>query len=405
MKTITTAFIGVGGRGMGLLQGVLEMMEDVQVIGVCDLFQDRAEKAADSVEKKTGKRPFVTTNYREILALTGLDCVMITNSWESHIPVAIEAMKAGIRPGVEVGAAYSIEQLWNLVHTYEETGIPCMLLENCCYGRYEMMIMNMVSQGVFGELVHCEGGYRHDLRDEISHGRENRHYRNANYRHRNTENYPTHELGPICQMMGIGHGNRMVKLVSQSSCARGLNEYNRKDQGPSGDQAEYRFVQGDVTTTIITCAHGETITLTLDTTLPRFYSRGLVIQGTKGMYEEDNHSIWLDGLYDEMETFVWRKHWGNADDYQEKYEHPIWKAFLNDGIRGGHGGMDYLVDRAFFDSVRDQTDPPIDVYDMAAWMSIGVLSEESILKGGAPVMIPDFTNGKWFQPYNIPKED
>ena len=405
MKMIHTAMIGLGGHGMGLLKDVVLGMDDVQVIGVCDLFEDRGQAGKQAVLDKTGKEPFVTKDYREILALPGLDCVMVTTSWETHIPIAIDAMKAGVRPGVEVGAAYSIEQLWDLVHTYEQTGVPCMLLENCCYGQFEMMIMNMIRQGVFGEIVHCEGGYRHDLREEISQGREKRHYRNANYRNRNTENYPTHELGPICQMMGIGRGNRMVKLVSQSSCARGLNAYNLAHQGPDGDQVHYPFVQGDVVTTIITCAHGETITLTLDTTLPRFYSRGLVVQGTKGMYEEDNQSIWLDGLYEEMETFTWYKHWGNALEYRKDYESPTWKTFLEDGVRGGHGGMDYLVDRAFFDSVRDQTDPPIDVYDMAAWMSIGILSEQSILQGGAPVMIPDFTNGKWFTTYQTPKED
>ena len=399
MKTITTAIIGLGSRGYSLLKDVVLTMEDVKVIGVCDLFEDRVQRAADAVREKEGREPLKTLDYREILAMPGLDSVMITTSWETHIPMAIEAMKAGVRPGVEVGAAYSIQQLWDLVHTYEETKVPCMLLENCCYGRYEMMIMNMISQGVFGDLVHLEGGYRHDLREEISRGRENRHYRNANYRHRNTENYPTHELGPIAQMLGIGHGNRMVKLVAQASCARGLNAYNQKDQGPEGDQTHYPFAQGDVVTTIITCAHGETITLTLDTSLPRFYSRGLVVQGTRGIYQEDNQSIWLDGQYDEMEAFYWRKHWGCADDYREKYESPTWVEFLNDGVRGGHGGMDYLVDRAFFDSVRDQTNPPIDVYDMAAWMSIGVLAEESILQGGAPVMIPDFTNGAWFDTY------
>ncbi|MBO6158997.1 MAG: Gfo/Idh/MocA family oxidoreductase [Firmicutes bacterium] len=402
MKTIKTAIVGLGSRGYSLLKDVVLTMDDVQVIGVCDLFEDRMARAAAAVKKKNGAEPLQSADFEEILALEGLDCVMITTSWETHIPMAIQAMRAGIRPGVEVGAAYSLEQLWDLVHTYEETKVPCMLLENCCYGRYEMMIMNMISQGVFGDLVHLEGGYRHDLREEISRGRENRHYRNANYRHRNTENYPTHELGPICQMLGIGHGNRMVKLVSQSSCARGLNAYNLKDQGPNGDQVSFPFAQGDVTTTIITCAHGETITLTLDTSLPRFYSRGLVVQGTKGIYQEDNQSIWLDGQYDEMEGFYWRKHWGCADDYRQQYESPTWVNFLNDGVRGGHGGMDYLVDRAFFDSVRDQTDPPIDVYDMAAWMSIGVLAEQSILQGGAPVMIPDFTNGRWFETYRKP---
>lgn len=397
-ETVTMGVIGLGARGWSLLKDVILTMDDVRVVGVCDLYEDRAQAAYDKVLEVRGEGalPLLkTTDYQEILNIPELDCVLVASSWESHIEIAIAAMKKGIRPGVEVGPAYSIEQLWQLIRTYEETKVPCMLLENCCYGRHEMMLMNMIDQGFFGELVHVEGGYRHDLRDEISLGRENRHYRNANYRHRNTENYPTHELGPLAQFLHLGHGNRMVKLISTASCSKGLQAWNERHN--IEDQMHYPFAQGDVVTTVITCAHGETITLNLDTSLPRYYSRGLVVQGTKAMFSEDNMSIWEDGKYDELEAFYWNKHWGNFEEYREKFESETWKQFLNDGVRGGHGGMDYLVDRAFVDSVKNGTEPPISVYDMAAWMSIGVLSEESILKGGAPVMIPDFTNGAWIE--------
>lgn len=395
--TINFAIIGLGGRGYGLLTGVVLDMEDVNVLGVCDLYEDRVQRAFDAVKEKKGNEPLKTTDYREILEIPNLDCVFVTTSWETHIPIAIAAMKKGIRPGVEVGAAYSIQQLWDLVHCSEDTGVPCMMLENCCYGQYEMMLMNMIKQGLFGELVHLEGGYRHDLREEVAYGRENRHYRNANYKNRNTENYPTHELGPICQMLGINHGNRLLKLTSTASCARGLNAFLMEKEGPGYDQTNFRFAQGDVINTIITCAHGETISLTLDTTLPRYYSRGLVVEGTKAMYCEDNNSIFMDGKFSEMEGFDWKKQWGNADEFRKEYESPTWVEFLNDGVRGGHGGMDYLVDRAFFDSVKYETEPPIDVYDMATWMSISALAEQSIAAGGAPVFIPDFTNGKWIE--------
>ena len=398
-EKVTTAVVGLGNRGFSLIKDVFLGLEDVKILGVCDLFEDRVEKTADLIQKKRGHSVIKTTNYEEILEILGLDSVIITTSWETHIPMAIAAMKKGIRPGVEVGAAYNLDQLWELVHTYEETKVPCMLLENCCYGRIEMMLMNMIDKGVFGTLVHVEGGYRHDLREEIGHGREDRHYRNANYFHRNTENYPTHELGPLCQMLGVNRGNRMVKLNAVSSVSRGLNAYLAKDKGPDHDQAREIFIQGDVVTTVITLAHGETITLTLDTTLPRYYSRGLVVQGTKAMFSEDNLSIFEDGKHTEADGFHWEKHWGNAKEYLKEYESPVWEKFLNDGVTGGHGGMDYLVDRAFFDSVKNETEPPITVYDMAAWMSIGVLAEESILKGGAPVMIPDFTGGRWFKTY------
>ena len=396
MRSINIAIAGLGGRGYGLLKDVILTFDEVNVLGVCDLYEDRAQRGFDAVKEKKGNEPLKTLNYKDLLEIPELDALVVTTSWETHIPIAIDAMKAGIRPGVEVGAAYSIDQLWQLVRTSEETGVPCMLMENCCYGREELMVMNMVKQGLFGSIVHCQGGYRHDLREEIGNGREKRHYRNANYLHSNCENYPTHELGPIAQILGINHGNRMVKLTSTASCARGMNEYLKREKGADYDQTGAAWAQGDVVTTVITCAHGETIVLTLDTTLPRYYSRGFHIQGTKGMYEEENQSIFIDGQ-DNKFDFDWSGHWGNVKEYREQYEHPIWKQFLNDGVRGGHGGMDYLVFRAFFESVADGTNPPIDVYDMAAWMSIGVLSEESIAMGGAPVAIPDFTNGQWIE--------
>lgn len=396
MRTIKVGIIGLGGRGQSLLTGVILHMDSVEVVGVCDLYEDRTEAGYQAVLERTGKAPVKSQQYQDILEIPGLDAVVVTTSWETHIPIAIAAMKKGIRPGVEVGAAYSIDQLWQLVHVSEETGVPCMLLENCCYGREELMIRNMVEQGIFGSIVHCQGGYRHDLREEIGNGRENRHYRNANYKHRNTENYPTHELGPIAQILGINHGNRMIKLTSTASCARGLNVYLNREKGPDYDQTAYPFAQGDVVTTVITCAHGETITLTLDTTLPRYYSRGFHVQGTKGMYEEENQSIFIDGVHNK-DDFYWDKQWGNIKEYRDQYEHPIWKQYLEEGVRGGHGGMDYLVLRAFFESVAEGTEPPIDVYDMAAWMSIGTLSEDSIALGGAPVAIPDFTNGRWIE--------
>lgn len=396
MRSINIAIAGLGGRGFGLLKDVILTFDEVNVLGVCDLYEDRAQRGFDAVKEKKGNEPLKTLNYKDLLEIPELDALVVTTSWETHIPIAIDAMKAGIRPGVEVGAAYSIDQLWQLVRTSEETGVPCMLMENCCYGREELMVMNMVKQGLFGSIVHCQGGYRHDLREEIGNGREKRHYRNANYLHRNCENYPTHELGPIAQILGINHGNRMVKLTSTASCARGMNEYLKREKGVDYDQSGAAWAQGDVVTTVITCAHGETIVLTLDTTLPRYYSRGFHIQGTKGMYEEENQSIFIDEK-DNHADFKWSDHWGNVKEYRDEYEHPIWKQFLNDGVRGGHGGMDYLVFRAFFESVADGVNPPIDVYDMAAWMCIGVLSEESIAMGGAPVAIPDFTNGQWIE--------
>lgn len=393
-ETIKLGVIGFGHRGLGLLESVMLPREEVQVLAVCDRYEDRRNKAAEAVQKSKGNMPLCTADYREILAMDEIDALVVSASWADHIHIAIAAMRAGKYVATEVGGAYSIDECWQLVRTHEETGIPCMMLENCCYGRDEMMVLNLVKQGLFGEIVHCQGGYRHDLRDEVSYGRENRHYRFSNYLHRNCENYPTHELGPIAKVLNINRGNRMLTLNSVSSKSVGLHEFLMREKGADYDMSKSDFMQGDVVTTIIKCAHGETIVLTLDTTLPRAYSRGFHVQGTKGMFMEDNRSIFLDGIHNQYD-FCWKEQWNNVEQYREQYDHPLWKDYLASGVIGGHDGIDWLVFGAFFDAVKKGSQTPIDVYDMAAWMSITPLSEQSIAMGGAPVAIPDFTNGRW----------
>jgi hypothetical protein len=397
-KQIKVGLIGLGHRGIGLMEGVLVPMSksedsDMQILAVCDLYEDRAHDAAIYIKEQLGISPLCTTDYREVLEMKELDAVVIASAWESHISIAVEAMQARKYVGLEVGGAYSIEDCWSLVRAFESTKTQCMFLENCCYGRREMMVLNMVKQGILGEIVHCSGGYMHDLRSEIAYGEENRHYRLRNYLHRNCDNYPTHELGPIAKILNINNGNRMLSLTSTSSCAKGLHEYIVNEKGADNKLASANFLQGDVVTTVIRCANGQTITITLDTTLPRAYSRGFTVRGTKGGYSEDTDSIFLDGVHNSFD-FDWKSQWGNAEKYVEEYEHPLWKDFMND-VRGGHGGMDWLVFRAFVEAVKSNQHPPIDVYDAATLMSISVLSEQSISCGSKPVIIPDFTNGKW----------
>lgn len=386
--------VGMGCRGYEVMKTVLGV-DGVALTCVCDLYPDRTEKARAKAEKMQGFSPRVTDDWHTMTDKKELDAVLVTCSWEPHIEMAVAFMEAGIPVGVEVGGAYSVEDCFLLVRTFERTGTPVMLLENCCYGRYELMVMNMAEQGLFGEIVHCEGGYRHDLRREITFGKENRHYRLRNYLAHCCENYPTHELGPISQILHINRGNRMLSLVSVASKAKGLHDYIGRTENADRSLLERDFAQGDVVTTIIKCANGETVTLTLDTTLPRAYSRQFTVQGTRGMYSEENNSVYLDTDHDESMHFSWKKQWNNAESYLERYEHPIWREFLADGLRGGHGGMDYLVYRDFVRCVREGLPMPIDAYDMASLMCISALSEQSIAMGGAPVAIPDFTSGRW----------
>lgn len=391
-KNINVAFSGLGLRGIGLMNLMLETMPDVNIVALSDRYADRVEQAKNDVVTKRGNTPKGFLDYRELLALPEVDAVITPSNWESHIPVCLDAMKAGKAVATEVGGAYSIEQCWDLVKTHEQTGVPVMLLENCCYGETEMTVLNMIKKGLFGELIHAEGGYHHDLREQVALGNEQRHYRLNNYKHRNGEVYPTHELGPIAKWLSINRGNRMLSLAAFASKSRGINEWIRKNRGNDFENAEYTFALGDVVTTVIKCAHGETIVLTHDTSLPRPYSRGNLLQGTKGIWMEDKNGIFLDGI---SPRDGWDHKWESIDDYYDRYRHPLWKWFREHGVEGGHGGMDYLVLRAFIESLQNGTKTPIDVYDMAAWMAITCLSEDSIAMGGQQVPIPDFTNGKW----------
>jgi len=393
-KKFNIAIIGLGNRGSFMITDTIVHLDDVEIIALCDVYEDRTEKNAKVLEDLGRVRPKTFTNYHDVLALPEVDAVLCMTSWETHIEIVCASMEAGKPIGFEVGGAYCIDDLWKMIHTYEKTGTPCAMLENCLYGDNELMVLNMVRQGLFGEIVHCSGGYRHDLRNEIANGRENRHYRFRNYLNRNCENYPTHELGPIASVLNINHGNRMVSLVSMASKSAGLHEYIMREKGPDYDAANFTFAQGDIVDTIIKCAHGETIHLQLDTTLPRAYSRSFCVRGTKAKFDEDNDSLFMDGE-DNKYDFEWKSQWGNAEKYREKYEHPFIAKYKADSSLGGHGGMDWLELRAFFDGLKSGRCVPVDVYDAASWMAISALSEESIAKGGAPVAIPDFTSGNW----------
>lgn len=395
MKTssVNMAVIGLGGRGRGM-GGNLCQMPDVNVIAICDVYPDRVEATAADMESAGHPRPFTTLDYHDILAMPSVDAVLITTSWQTHLTIAIEAMKAGKYVASEVCGSCSVDQCWELVRTYQETKIPCMLIENCNYGREEMALLNMVKQNVFGELIHLRCGYEHDLRGEISHGHLNRHYRLDNYMNRNGDLYPTHGAGPMAKLLNINRGNRFTSLVSVASKARGLNEYvdAHVTELPGLSEIKgYHFTQGDVVTTIITCAHGETLLLTHDTTLPRPYSRGGYVQGTKGLWMEENYSLYLEGMDPGHK-------WQDFKPYLEKYEHPLWKWYQEEGVRGGHGGMDYLVLRAFVESFMNGEDTPLNAYDFATMTAITALSEQSVAAGGMPQPFPDFTNGRWLVP-------
>lgn len=395
MKKVKLAMIGCGGRGYSVLRDVLLKLPGVEVVVACDLYEDRVEEAVKLIREHGGDAKGYL-DYKEALTHKGIDAAVVFSSWDNHADAAIYAMEHGIPVGSEVGCEYSVERCFDLVRTQERTGTPYMFIENCCYGKEEMLVTSMVRAGVFGTVVHCAGMYAHDLRGEIAYGIQNRHYRFRNYLHGNCENYPTHELGPIARLLDVNRGNRILTVNSISSKSVSLEEYIR-EQAKKEDLPDYmtkaHFNQGDIVSTIIKCANGETIHIQLDTTLPRFYSRGFTVRGTKALYLQDTNSFYVEGEHNE---------WGgirplidNAKDYEDKYLPDVWRNATEEEMNAGHGGMDYYAFGAFVDAVRENKKMPIDVYDGATWMAVSALSAQSIATGGATQFMPDFTGGKW----------
>ncbi len=394
-KKVNVGVIGLGQRGMGLCNTMLACSE-AEIVAVCDCIESRTKAASERVKASRGYEPKQYTDYFELLKDENVQVVVICSSWDEHIRMAIQSMKAGKITAMEVGGAFDIEECWELVRCYEETKTPIMMLENCCFDKFELLSTSLARSGKLGEVVHLHGAYSHDLRAEMLHNNLN--YRITNYEKRNSENYPTHELGPMAKLIDINRGNRMVSLVSVASKAAGLEEYANRDFTDKPSFKGLKAKQGDIVTTVITCANGETMTLTLDTTLPKHYSREFTVRGTKGYCMQETHSVFIEDemnlheYYEPLDTM--KKYIGNGENYKE-YLPDIWKNITKEEMELGHGGMDYMMFKAFFKAVIDGDEMPVDVYDAAAWMSISTLSEGSIALGGAPQLIPDFTRGKW----------
>lgn len=409
--TLRVGVIGVGMRGRGLVD-ILIRRNDVDLVAISDIAQDSVDKTMELI-KATGKsnpKVFLGDDlyYKKLLEMKEIDAVIIATPWQWHTPMSIDAMSAGKAVGCEVAGAYSVEECWQVVRANENFKTAFMPLENVCYRRDVMAVLNMHKKGLFGELIHCEGGYQHDLREvKFNNGKQaygggvefgakgysEAQWRTQNSVTRNGELYPTHGLGPIATFLDIERGNRLSHLTSMSSKARGLHNYIVEKGGESHPNASVEFALGDIVTTMLRTARGETITLTHDTNLPRPYSLGFRIQGTKGLWMDVNSGIYIEG------TSAPHK-WDDAKQYYEKYDHPLWKKYAEDAKGAGHGGMDWFVINAFVESVKNEKPTPLDVYDHAVWSSITPLSEKSIALGSEPVEIPDFSRGRWMNKRN-----
>ncbi len=393
-------FIGMGGRGTWLL-GLALQRDDTEVKAVCDIVPEKAQHAADLVTEAGGKEPRKFTageeDYVNLLERDDIDAVIIATPWLWHTTMAIAAMERGKAVGIEVPAATTVQECWDLVETHERTGMPCMMMENVCYRRDVMAVLQIVREGLLGEMMHLHCGYQHDLRAvkfnpgaEFGRGSNGEAvWRTDHSIHRNGELYPTHGIGPVANWLDINRGNLFVSLTSHATKTRGLHEYIVAQGGEDHPNADVRFKLGDIVTTMIHTRNGETVMVSHDTNLPRPYSLAFRVQGTRGLWMNDNRSIYIEGVSPEAHR------WEPFDGYQEKYDHPLWKRYAEDAEGGGHGGMDFFVMNAFVEAVKRGEPTPLDVYDAAAWSVISPLSERSIAMGSHPVAFPDFTRGQW----------
>ena len=404
---VRMAFIGLGERGRNHLEQAL-LRDDVQVTAFCDTDPTGIAKANAQMTKAGRKVPPAYTSgdeaFLDMLKRDDIDGVIIATPWEWHTPMAVATMRAGKYAGLEVSATVTLQESWDLVNTFEKTGSHCMLLENVCYRRDVMSVLNMIRKGMFGEMTYAHCGYQHDLREvKFNNGTQvygggvefgakglsEARWRTQHSVDRNGDLYPTHGLGPVAHWLNINRGNRFTHLTSMATKSRGLHKYVIDKGGADHPNAKVNFKLGDVVTTMIQCANGENIMMIHDTNSPRPYSLGFRAQGTQGIWMDDGDSIYLEGQSPKPHLFEPFK------TYQDKYDHPQWKKLGAEAQNAGHGGIDFFVFQAFVESIRQQVAPPIDVYDAAVWSAISPLSEKSIAAGGKPIEIPDFTRGKW----------
>jgi predicted dehydrogenase len=412
-QRVKLAFIGVGLRGQGHLDNALRR-KDVEIVAICDIDERMLQMAANIIKRSGKPMPKVITGdpmaWKKLLEIKELDGVIIATPWEWHAPMIIASVQAGIKyVGTEVMLGITLQDHWDVVKAAEQNQAQVMMLENVCYRRDVMAVLNMVRQGLFGELIHVQGGYQHDLRNvKFNNGKEaygggvefgEKAFSEARWRtnhsvHRNGDLYPTHGIGPVAEMLNINRGNRFLSLSSFASKARGLHEHVVKNGGATHPNAHVEFKLGDVVTTMIRCANGETVLLQHDTNLPRPYSLGFRVQGTRGLWMDINKSLYIEGMSAKHDQ------WENAQTWLDKYDHPLWQRWSKETEGAGHGGMDFFVLHAFVESIKRKTATPMDVYDGAAWSAITPLSEMSIELGNQTVEFPDFTGGRWMNRKN-----
>ncbi len=419
-KPLEKVRVAVIGCHRGLSHAMASSkFEFSELVAVCDWRTDRAELVADRVAKETGRpRPKVyggTQHVWEQMAdRDHIDAIYIATPWEWHAPMALGVMERGKHALLEVSAAVTVDECWQLVDASERHQKHCVILENCCYYEDVLLLQNMIRQGVFGDLLHGECAYIHDLRGMLFNlDREGEWRRNYHYLY-NGNLYPTHGLGPIAQYMNIGCGDQFSHLVSMSTMERGLTQYRDKHQPNGGIHAGESYICGDMNTTIIRTVQGRTIMVQHDIVTPRPITKLNLISGTGATFQgfpsrlviADRERYGLSakvsgqvelGTGSGMRTR--RPHDWMSDEelamIRKKFAHPLWTALAEQAKGAGHGGADYLMNYRLLDRIRRGQTPDSVVYDAAAWSCILELSAISVASGSMPVGVPDFSRGAW----------
>ncbi len=390
---VRIGFVGTGGMGTAHVRN-LTRLEGCVVAAVADIDEGNAERAASLIQEAGHPPPKLytdgPTDFVRMRESHELDLVYTATPWRWHVPVCLAALESGKHACSEVPIAVTLQECWQLVEAAEKHQRHCIMMENVCYGRTEMMVLNLVRQGLLGEIVHAECGYLHDLRDIKFADEGEGMWRRAHSMLRDGNLYPTHGLGPVSQCMNINRGDRFDYLVSMSSPSRGLQEFAR-DHYPEGDpKRSETFALGDVNTSLIKTANGKTIILGHDTNLPRPYSRINMVQGTRGIFQGYPDRVYIEGRSP-------AHRWEEADSYRAQFDHPLWRRLEEESEGAGHGGMDFVEDWRLIACLRQGVPYDVDVYDAVALSAVSEISERSVAAGSAPVPFPDFTRGRWKQ--------
>jgi predicted dehydrogenase len=391
IETVRVAYVGIGGQGGGHVNNLLKI-PGCRITAVCDIRPERTDWATRKITEAGHPAPAVYNkgprDFERLCETEDVDLVYNATPWEFHVPIMLAAMKNGKHTATEVPAAMTVEDCWAMVESAEKHRKHCLLMENCNYDRMEMMVYNMVRQGLFGEILHAEGGYLHDLRSIKFADEGEGLWRRAWDSKVNGNTYPTHGLGPIANCLDNNRGDRFDYLVSMSGPSRGLQDWAAEHVAADSPKRRERYVEGDVNCSLIKTAKGKTILVEHCTNLPRPYSRIHMVQGTKGLFQGYPNRAYIEGR-------------GKDDQWQEaaallaEFEHPLWKEIAAQAQGAGHGGMDYIEDYRLIKCLREGKPTDMNVYDAAAISAVVGLSVQSVAKRSAAVDFPDFTKGRW----------